>query len=187
MSTALKVTLAFVAVIVAIVGILAMSYVSAFNIGNRLEQTIKAQWDANRNTLSAYTLQMREAAQIPAMMADDMQRVVEGALDARYGEDGSRAMMQWIQEQNPSLSPEVYTQLQRMIEAGRKDFKRSQDILIDQKRVYETNLGSFWTGAWMRIAGYPKIDLDDYNLVLDVTTNQAFENGEMDALNLRGD
>lgn len=185
MSTPLKLIMSLLAAIAVIVCILAGSFINAFNLGNRLEAGIKAAWTDNQNVLSSYTLKVQEAAQIPAMQRDDLKSVVTAALDARYGESGSQAMMQWIQEQNPTIDSSVYTQLQRTIEAGRDDFKNAQTRLIDQKRVYETNLGSFWTGTWLHIAGYPGIDLDTYNLVLDAATNQSFEDGEMDALRLR--
>ena len=48
-----------------------------------------------------------EAAQIPAMQRDDLIDVVESALSARYGEDGSQAMFQFIQEQNPNIDDQI--------------------------------------------------------------------------------
>jgi len=58
--------------------------------------------------------------------------------------------------------------------------------LIDQKRVYETALGSLWTGAWMGIAGYPNIDLDEYVIVTNARTEEAFSTGKEEAIQLQG-
>jgi len=168
-----------------ILGIVAMSYISAYNTGNRLENTIKATYEDNQNVLAQYGNRIAEAAQIPAMQRDDLAAVVTAALDARYGEEGSKAMFQFIQEQNPTIDSTVYTQLQRMIEAGRIDFANAQTRLIDQKRVYETALGSFWGGTWMRIAGYPKINLDEYDIVINARTEEAFQTGKEEAIQLR--
>ena len=45
------------------------------------------------------------------MAKDDMKEVIETALTARYGQDGSKATWQWIKEQNPSVDPSLYKKL----------------------------------------------------------------------------
>lgn len=153
------------------------SYVSAYNTGNRLEQNIKATYENNRNILAQYGNKIAEAAQVPAMQRDDLSAVVTAALEGRYGENGSQAVFQWIQEQNPTIDSTVYVQLQRMIEAGRNEFTTAQTMLTDQKRVYETSLGSFWQGTWLGVAGYPRIDLAEYKIVSTARADDAFETG----------
>lgn len=172
-------------VVAGIAGIGITSYISAYNTGNRLEQTIKATYEDNQNVLAQYSNRIAEAAQVPAMQRDDLTAVVTAALDARYGEEGSRAMFQWIQEQNPTIDSTVYVELQRIIVAGRQDFQTAQTRLIDQKRVYETALGSFWQGTWMNIAGYPRIDLEEFGIVTNARTEEAFSTGQEEAIQLR--
>jgi hypothetical protein len=161
------------------------SYVSAYNTGNRLENVIEATFTDNKNVLAQYSNRIAEAAQIPAMQRDDLSAVVTAALGARYGDEGSQAMFQFIQEQNPTIDSAVYVELQRIINGGRKDFEIAQTRLIDQKRVYNTALGSFWGGTWMRVAGYPKIDLDDFVIVTNARTEDAFNSGQEEAIELR--
>jgi hypothetical protein len=168
-----------------IVGVLAVSYISAYNTANRLEQRIQATYVDNQNVLAQYSNRIAEAAQIPAMQRDDLAEVVTAALDARYGEDGSQAMIQWIQEQNPTIDSTVYVELQRIISAGRQDFQTAQTRLIDQKRVYETAMGSFWQGTWMGLAGYPRINLDDFGIVTNARTDEVFSTGQEEAIQLR--
>lgn len=173
-------------ILVAGIGIVGItSYISAYNTGNRLERTIEATFTDNQNVLAQYSNRIGEAAQIPAMQRDDLAEVVERALDARYGEEGSQAMFQWIQEQNPQIDSTVYIELQRIINAGREDFRVAQTRLIDQKRVYETALGSFWQGTWLKIAGYPQTDLDQFVIVTNARTDEAFSTGQEEAIQLR--
>lgn len=172
---------------VAILGMVAIggiSYVSAYNTGNRLEQSLKATYENNRNILAQYGNKIAEAAQVPAMQRDDLTAVVTAALEGRYGDDGSRAVFQFIQEQNPQIDSTVYIQLQRMIEAGRNEFTAAQTKLTDQKRVYETALGSFWQGTWMSVAGYPKINLEEFKIVSTARADEAFETGIEEPLQL---
>ena len=180
----MKVALSILVGLVAVVGIVVVSYISAYNTGNRLEQGIKATYTNNQNVLSSYSNKVAEAAQIPAMQRDDLTQVVTAALDARYGEEGSQAMFQWIQEQNPQIDSLVYTTLQQIIEAGRNDFERAQTQLIDKKRVYETQLGMFWKGTMLRVAGYPKIDLDEYKIVVNSSTQETFRTGIDNAIQI---
>lgn len=181
----MKYLIAVVVGLVGLVGIVFMSYVSAYNAANRMENQIVATFEDNKNVLAQYSNRIAEAAQIPAMQRDDLVAVVTAALDARYGEEGSKAMFQFIQEQNPNIDSSVYTQLQRMIEAGRIDFATAQTRLIDQKRVYDNARKSFWQGFWMRVAGYPKINLDDYKIVTNARTEEAFKTGVEEPMKLR--
>lgn len=171
--------------ILSVVAVLGISYVTAFNAGNKAEKQIVATWTDNKNVLSGYTKKLSEAAQVPALQRDDLKEVVVAALDARYGDGGSKAMFQFIKEQNPAIDSSVYTQLQRIIEAGRDEFTVSQTTLIDQKRGYETQLGSFWRGTWLDVAGYPKVDLARYKIVTDVRTEDSFKSGTEEAIKLR--
>ena len=165
--------------------VLAASYISNYNYGNRVEKQIEAAWTDNRNVLSQYSARIMEMAQVPDMFKDDVIEIYEGAMTGRYGDNGSQAMFQWLQEQNPQVDASLYTNIQQSMEAGRNKFENSQTRLIDLKRGYETRLGSFYSGLWLRIAGYPRVDLDDYNIVMSDYSNEAFESGVDNGLKLQ--
>lgn len=165
----------------------AVSFVSSYNYGNRAEKTIDAEYTNMENILAQYSLQIAEAAQIPKMQSDDLVRIFTNTLPARYGENGSQAAFQWLQEQNPQLDQSTYLKLQTMIEAGRNKFENAQTRFIDTKRVYETNLGYLWRGMWLSVSGYPKINLDDYQIISSDHARTAFENKVDSGLLLRAD
>lgn len=168
----------------ALIALLGISYISAYNTGNRLETALKATYENNQNVLAQYSNRVAEAAQVPAMQREDLKAVVTAALEARYGDEGSRALFQFLQEQNPTIDSTVYVKLQQIIESGRKDFEIAQTRLIDQKRVYETALGSFWQGTWLGIAGFPRTNLDDYKIVTNLRTEEAFGTGMEEPIQL---
>ena len=181
--------LALVSIILSVLlggGLLFASYVAAFNFGNATEQQLKAVKENNKNILAQYGQKVKETAQVPAMYTEDLTKVVTAAIQGRYGEDGSKATWQWIKEQNPNLDPSLYKQIQQVIEAGRNDFQNGQTKLIAVKQTYQTALGSFWQGTLLRFAGYPKINLDEYQIVSTSRADDAFEKGKEDApINLR--
>lgn len=160
------------AIFVLIFALFAVSFITANNTANALEKSIQASYKSSQVFLAQYGLTVAEATQVPAMARDDAQVLIRAAIEGRYGKDGAKAVFQSIQEQNPTVDPALYTKLLQIIEAGRNQFKIKQDVVIDQKRVYETALGTFWTGRFMGFAGFPKIDLAQYEPVL---TNQAVE------------
>lgn len=161
------------------------SYVSNYNYGNRAEVGIQTAYDNVQNVYSSYTNKVMEAAQINSMYRDDVKEVITEALDARYGEEGVQSAFTWIKEQNPTLDAAVYVKLQQIIQAGREEFQHEQTRLLDLRRSYQTNLGYLWKGLWLRIAGYPKIDLDDYRIIVSNATTEAFESGEDKPLDIR--
>lgn len=172
--TAIIATASITAILIAIP---VASYVSAYNTGNRLEKNLSAALETNENILAQYSQKIMEATQVPEMMRDDIIEVTTAAIQGRYGPDGARATFQMITEQNPQVSPAVYVKLQQIIEAGRDEFKNGQTRMVDQKRVYEVALGSFWQGFWLRTAGYPKVDMAKYRIVSTAATQETFRTG----------
>lgn len=181
----MKTALISLAAVAGVVGIVAVSYVSAYNSGNRMEQNILATWENNENILANYGNKVVEAAQVTEMQRDDLTDVIAAAMAGRYGDDGSKAVFQMITEQNPQIDSSVYTQIQRIIEAGRNDFTTAQTILTDQRRVYKTKLGTFMGGTFLSMAGYPKIDLEKYKPVSTARASEAFETGIEESIKLR--
>lgn len=177
MSKGLIITLGIFGAIALVCMSLFGTYVSYYDHYNAAERGIVAQYEENQNIYSNYTLKVQEVAQVPGMYTADLTAVVTAALEGRYGEDGSQAVFQWIQEQNPTVDSALYVQIQRIMEAGRNEFKNGQTQLIDKKRAYETDINSFWGGFWARFTGYPKINLDDYKVVKSEQTNETFDSG----------
>lgn len=172
-------TLITVFVVLGFIGLLGglgiSSYISAYNYGNSMENQLKAIQTDNKNKLAQYGQKVLEVAQVPEMYKSDLVTVTTAAIQGRYGANGSTATFQFIKEQNPNLDPGLYKQIQQVIEAGRNDFQAGQTRLIDIRRQYETALGTFWTGMWMRIAGYPKVKLSDFDIVSTNRADKVFE------------
>lgn len=164
------------------IGLIAFgSYVSAYNYGNRMEKELIATQTDNKNIYAQYGQKVMEVAQVPAMYRDDLVKVVTAAIEGRYGADGSKATFQWLQEQNPTLDPTMYVKIQQVIEAGRSNFENGQRRLIDVKRQYTTQLGMFWRGMWLGWAGYPMVNLEDFEIVSTSKADAVFEAGKEDS------
>jgi len=109
------------------------------------------------------------------MYTDDLKKVYDGAIQARYGKEGSQAAFQWLKEHNPQFDSSMYVKLQTIIESGRNSFEANQKMLLDKKRVYETELRRFPTVLLANMMGFPKIDLDEIDIVTSSKTVKAFD------------
>jgi hypothetical protein len=173
-----SVALGIVAVVLVLLALIVPSvfgYISAYNLGNRTENQLTAILENNENIYANGTQKVIEIAQVPQMYAEQVSKVTREAIQGRYGQEGSKAVFQMLQEQNPQLDPAMFSKIQVVIEEFRNKFERAQTDMIDVKRSYNTQLGSLWTGFWLKIAGYPKIDLKKFDIV---TTNKARETFE---------
>ena len=152
------------------------SYASAKTYGATTEASLRAAQSDSKNVFAQAGQKIREVAQVPEMYADDVARVTREAIEGRYGDKGSQATFQWLQEQNPQLDSSVYTKVQQVIESSRLDFENAQRRQIDVRRQYEGAIGSFWRGFWLARAGYPKIKLGDFDIVSTAEADAAFTN-----------
>jgi type II secretory pathway pseudopilin PulG len=176
---------AIFAVLAGLVGFIALvlvvaatSYISANNYGAATEAQLRAARDDNKNILAQYQQKVLEAVQVPEMYKNDLKEVVSAAMQGRYGADGSKAVFQWIKENNLTFDASVYKDITAIIAGGRKDFEVGQTRMIDIRRQYEAQLGYFWRGMWLRVAGFPKVDLKDFQPVTTDTVEASFKAGK---------
>ena len=187
MSNGLKILIG-VGALFTLIGVSTMgTLIGVNNTSVNHEQSIKAQYKQNQNNYDNYFKKLQETAQVPDMYAADLKKVYDGVMQGRYGADGSKAAFQWIKEQNPNFDTSLYKQIQQVIESGRNSFEADQKTLIDKKRVYEVLLGEFPSGVFAGFLGYPKIDLDQFDIVTSDTTQDAFRTKKTKAIKLRGE
>lgn len=167
-----------------VIGLLGF-FISVYNYGNTMENKVAASYENLDNVLSQYSLKVQEVAQIPTMYKDDLKEVFTAAIEGRYGENGSQAVFQWIQEQNPNFDSSLYKNIQQIIDAGRTEFRNEQTQFIELKRQYKTALGTLITGSVLKFAGYPKTDLEKYKIISTEQTKREFESGIGSPLKVR--
>jgi len=144
------------------------------------EAGVKAQYKQNQNNYDNMWKKFLEASQVNKAYADDLKELYKNTMIGRYGADGSKATFQFIKEHNPTLDPQTYVKLQAMIEAGRNGFEAEQKQLLDKKREYESFLGTPSASVFNLFFGYPKIDLDKFDIVTSSKTEKVFEDKKDD-------
>lgn len=160
-------------------------YFSASNYGVAAEARLNASWVNAQNINGQYVLKIQEAASVPEIYKNDLKEVIAAEFSGRYGPDGSRAAMQWIKERSNKFDSSLYTKIQQLIEAGRNEFQAAQTRVIDEKRAYETALGTVPRSWFLSMAGFPRTDLSKYKPVVAADTAEAFRSGVQAPTKLR--
>ena len=117
------------------------------------------------------------------MYKNGLKEVIKGTFEGRYGADGSKAVMQWIQEQNIQFDSSLYKEIQIVISAGRDEFRISQTKKLDACQLYETRLQQFPGNIVAGMFGFPRLTCQ---VVSDSRTQAAFESGVQAPINFKG-
>lgn len=152
-----------------------------------LEQSIEQQYNSNRSNYDSMVKSAKEMVQVTDIYAEDFEEIYSGLVSGRYaGEEKQQlnSLFKVVQESNPTLDSSVYTTLQRELSANRKTFDNNQAKVVDRIREYNTYIErKFITSA---ILNKHKIDASQY-IVTSQSTEDAFNSGVADEINLRGD
>lgn len=163
-------------VLLLIGGTLFSTYVSYNDYAVSIEEQIETKYEDNQNIHAQYALKIMELAKVPKMYANDITTLYKQVVTGTFGEDGSKAMFQFIKTANPNLDPQLYSVIQKEIIAGRTKFENAQTELLDMTRGYNTVLKRFWGKLWLQeFNSFPKIDLKKYTPVITDSTREAFE------------
>lgn len=192
----IKTKIAFVAIVAGSIFLLFLffSMTSWYNSAVSLEESVKAQFDENKNQYDSLFKKVKEVTQIPEKYKEDFKDVLVSETKAKFGEEGSQAAFQWLKDRDINFDASQYQKIQNVIESSREDFKRSQTELRDKQRKYSTHIKTFFgrMGASLfdmpnELHGElaPQKDLDgdgrltvlDYPIVIGDNTRVKFNTG----------
>lgn len=170
-----------------------LGYIGFRNAANQGEQDIVAQYEQAQNVYDNGWKAVVEVAQVPKMQEQNYKDLYDGVMKGRYGVNGSQALLQFIKEQNPNLSDETYTKIQRTIETFHANFEASQQDLIAKKQSYRILVTSTtdgllynWIGHFPHIkVGIPVGSQDDYAIVTSDKTQGDFKTKKAEPLKLQ--
>lgn len=153
----------------------ALMYISYSNNEIRLAELVSAQVDTRDANYDKAWKVIQQQAQLTDRYANDFKEVYKAMLEGRYGEDGSQAMFQWLQEQNPQLDASMYQTVQFTIEARQEEFFNEQKKLISYNREHvvlrKTFPGSLFVG------NRPDVE---FNIITSTRTQEVAQSGKED-------
>ena len=174
----------FVVSMILLVLLVSTYYIGVSNTANRNEKQIEMLHNNSQSELSNYTMTIIEMTKVSDKYKDGLKEIVTKTMEGRYGENGTEAIVSYLKEQNVTLDSQVYLNIQNSIVAGRKDFKNSQNMIMDACAKYKTTLDNVVSGAFLRIAGYPKMKTLESKCspVTDEKTNKTFDTKKQESV-----
>ena len=106
---------------------------------------------------------------------------IKAANSGRYGADGSKAMMQWIKEQNPNIDADIFKKFMKAAEAGYAKFAAAQRKKIDLARSYKNLIErKQQIPIWGSIvtSGFPRKPWEDFErIIVSEDTAETWKTG----------
>ena len=173
-----------------IIGVLILAFaimgLSSYNYAVAQESAIQANRDSAKNVLGQYGPMLKEALGVTRLQAKDVANVITASNDSRYGEGGSKATVQWSQEQNPNLDQSNYGRIINLIEAGRRDFREAQNQQIDRVRSYRTGSQQFPRVIFLPMFGKPSPGFfEKYDkIIVSSQADEAYKTGIDDGVDV---
>ncbi|MNG47061.1 hypothetical protein D3C79_49280 [compost metagenome] len=159
-----------------------LGYQSMHDNAITIENDIKRLDNESQNVLSSMTIKIQTLVGLNKTYTDGLKEVITAAVTGRYGDKGSQATMQWIQEQNPNVDSSMFKPVQAVIIGGNTEFQISQTRKNEVCTSYETMRDTLVRGFFLRLADFPKKDvLKLCQIVVDEATENAFKTGKREA------
>lgn len=169
--------------LILLIGLPIMLYTSNHDTSVSYETNIENLHKKSEIELSNYTMKIMEMVQVTDKYKSDLEVIIKASIEGRYGDDGSKALTSFIQENNLPLDSAMYLNIQNAIVAGRNEFKIHQSRTMEMCAEYKKHLGYFLSGTLSKMSGFPKMDMKHYcEPVSDKKTKEAFETKEQTPL-----
>lgn len=175
MGTGAIIVLAILAILLALIGVGVMSAYSAAKWGNVTENGIVAIRDNNKNIYANGTNEILELVDNAKAYKTDLQEVIIAEIQGKYGPKGSGATVQFLQDRNIPLTPELRKEVGMSVKKFHAKFEANQTKQIEAIRVYKDGLGEPIRGFWLRLVGYPKLNLADFEVVTSDLTEETYK------------
>lgn len=171
-------------VLLGVVGVAVLLGIWAVGMRNSyvsLENGISAANSQRQTTLSNISQKVKEVIGIRKLSVDDIKETVNAQIHERS--DGKNPMVSFLREQNVAPSPEMYAKIINIIDVGRESFLRSEQMLIDRKRVACDTVRKWPQGAILGFFGLPHLhtgcdgEYDDFPVLMNDKATESFKSG----------
>ena len=169
------IAVAVVVVVLLAVGILKVMQINAYDKNIYFKSNITNLSDQSYSMLSAVTLKIRNLAKVPAMYSEDLTKYVSAAMSSRYGEDGMKAMVAFMNENNIQFDSSMYKNIQIAMSGGQDDFRITQNKLTDFCAQYRVFRSTWMTG---HLLGDATTDLDSVKHQCTIALDAYSRNAE---------
>lgn len=156
--------------------------VGLYNEHINLKTQIEAKQQDNTANFDAMWKKINQVAQVSDKYKDGLKDVLTAYVEGRK-KDSDNLLMDWTKEAVPTFDASIYKQINNVIVASRDDFYNNQKLLIDLSRQHNLLIEQFPNNLYAKFLNIQKIEI---KIVTSTKTDQAFETGKEDDINIGG-
>lgn len=172
-------------VLLAVIGI--GMYVSYSNTEISKRNRIEAQQEVCKANFDKMFKVIAQTAQVSdqfmSKAKESFKEIYVPIMEGRYSNERGGALMSWVAESNPQFdlnaTGKLYQQLQRVIEANRKEYFEEQKMLIDMHRDHKTFIQRI--PASIFVGGRGEVEI---MIITSTHTEQTYATGKDDNIDL---
>lgn len=142
------------------------------------EMGISREYRSAQLYLSSFTLKVQDAIGLKKLDVGQLKDTLVSLMQAKMGQDGSKALVQFFQDQGIPYNNQTTNTIMNMVNAGRDEYRLQQEKLNGFCTLYKTELAMTVDGAIYAHVGKPAdtkdFQLDMCDLVLDDDTVEAY-------------
>lgn len=151
---------------------------SSFSYGTKavnMEQNIVDMHKEAQNLLSSCTGTIRTISKVPKKYEDSFINIIKADRQGQYGNDTVQRVASFMQERKLEYNDKFLVDLSNTIKSCEKSFETKQSLVNSNVSVYKRQLDNPWSGMFYRMHGYPKIKLNDFEMVLHTGVKEQFD------------
>ena len=153
---------------------------SVYNTHISLKNQIEAKQKANEASFDTMWKKIQQVSNVSDKYKQGLKEVLIAYTEGRK-EDSKNMLMRWGNEAVPNFDSTLYKQVNNVIVSSRDDFYKDQQILLDLNRQHNEFVERFPNNIFCSILKIEKIDI---KIVTSTKTEQAFETGKEDNIQL---
>jgi len=165
-SPALFAGVGFFALLVLACAISLMSYVAASNYAAMTEAMLKESLNNSRKIVQDAENDIFKLVDVNEDNRNDISKVIILSVEGHYGTDGAKALFLLLNDKKMVKSLKNYDTISQKIDEYRIKLAKSIGNMVEIRKNYVSSLNSVWRGFWLRFAGFPNVDLDEYDPVV---------------------
>ena len=141
-----------------LVGIISQVTVRA--LGERMEASIVAGYDQLEAIGSQYTEKISEISPGTDTLQQAIKEIITRYFGAKIGNAHDWEVFNWLELQQVPVSDFRHDKIMSLIHQGRKEYRDTVISIRKGRDSYREALDSFYSGLWLRLNGFPRIDVE---------------------------
>jgi len=141
-----------------LVGIISQVTVRA--LGERMEASIVADYERLEAINSRYTERIAEISPGTDTLQKALKEIITRYFNAKIGSAHEWEVFNWLETQQVPVSDFRHDKIMDLIHQGRKEYRDTVISIRKARDSYREALASFYSGLWLRLNGFPRIDVE---------------------------